>query len=108
NRATADKARQITEEQVFEPERNSLEWIINTKLFKDLELKHAQADFNTPEINDPQDQARLLDVLGRFGGITPNDLRDKAADVLGKHLEILDLEDANLPMAIANSIRQQA
>lgn len=108
NRATADKARQVTEEQVFEPERNSLEWIINNKLLKDLELCCAYVDFKTPEINDPQDQARLLDVIGRFGGITPNDLRETAADILGKPLDLLDIDDANLPMAIANSIRQQA
>jgi PBSX family phage portal protein len=100
NRATADTARQVTEEQVFEPERESLEFIINNILLLDHQLKHVLVVLNKPEINDTQDKASMLSVLGTLGGIAPDDVRDEAAKVLGKTLESFGIDEAKIPLQL--------
>jgi PBSX family phage portal protein len=107
NRATADTAKQVTEEQVFEPERNSLEFVINNSLLIEQELSNVVLYFKAPEISDIDEKTKLLDVLGKYGGITPNDLRDEVAKVLGKELEVFDHEDADLPIVLTTLLKQQ-
>lgn len=97
NRATADTARYITEEQVFEPERNSLEWIINNKLLLDYELKHTETAFNKPEISDAEQVVKVIDVAVKAGAIAPNDIRDVIGKYLGKDLENFESDEYNLP-----------
>ncbi|MGI8305111.1 phage portal protein [Bacillus paranthracis] len=100
NRATADAAREITEEQVFEPERNSLEFIINNILLLPYELKHVYVNLRKPEISNTEDLVKMLDVLSKYGGTTFNDLREVAAKVLNKDLEPFDAEEASQPIAL--------
>lgn len=100
NRATADAAREITEEQVFEPERNSLEFIINNILLLPYELKHVYVNLRKPEISNTEDLVKMLDVLSKYGGTTFNDLREVAAKVLNKDLEPFESEEASQPIAL--------
>ncbi|MEB9454208.1 phage portal protein [Bacillus anthracis] len=100
NRATADAAREITEEQVFEPERNSLEFIINNILLLPYELKHVYVNLRKPEISNTEDMVKMLDVLSKYGGTTFNDLREVAAKVLNKDLEPFESEEASQPIAL--------
>ncbi|MGG0207773.1 Probable phage-related protein [Bacillus mycoides] len=100
NRATADAAREITEEQVFEPERNSLEFIINNILLLPYELKHVYVNLRKPEISNTEDLVKMLDVLSKYGGTTFNDLREVAAKVLNKDLEPFESEEAGQPIAL--------
>lgn len=100
NRATADTAKQITEEQVFEPERNSLEFIINNALMMDLELVNVVLFFKAPEISDVAEKAQMIDVLGKYGAIAPNDLRDEVAKVLNKEADAFDMEQADIPIEL--------
>lgn len=100
NRATADAAREITEEQVFEPERNSLEFIINNILLLPYELKHVYVNLRKPEISNTEDMVKMLDVLSKYGGTTFNDLREVAAKVLNKDLEQFETEEASQPIAL--------
>ena len=100
NRVTADAAREITEEQVFEPERNSLEFIINNILLLPYELKHVYVNLRKPEISNTEDLVKMLDVLSKYGGTTFNDLREVAAKVLNKDLEPFEAEEASQPIAL--------
>ena len=45
NRATAQTAMEVTEKQVFQPERQSLAWIINNKLLNEYGFKHVEVYF---------------------------------------------------------------
>jgi capsid portal protein len=92
-------ARQITEEQVFDPERNSLEWIINNKLLSPHQLKFIQVTFNKPEIGDSQDLANMIKTLGELGAFAPNDLREIAGTTIGKDLEPFDGDEFDKPMS---------
>lgn len=103
NRATADKAREITEEQVFQPERESLDFILNNVLLEPYNLQHVQVYFQGPDISDSEDKAKLLTVYNAIGGVSPNDVRDDVGKVLGKTVENFEDAAANLPL----SLRQQ-
>ena len=100
NRATADTARAITEEQGFEPERNSIEWVINNKLFLAFELKWVVMAFKKPEIANTEDFVALVDRYIAGHAITPNDLREHAAKTLNKELEPFGESEADQPIGL--------
>ncbi|KGK88031.1 phage portal protein [Clostridium sp. HMP27] len=102
NRATADAAIEITEKQVFIPERKSLAFTVNNCLLDEYNLLFVDLGFNNPDISNTEDKVRMIDTIGRLGGIAPNDLRDEAGKVLGKSLENFECEEANLPPVLAN------
>lgn len=103
NRATADKAREITEEQVFQPERDSLDFVLNNVLLEPYRLQHVEVFFQGPDISDSEDKAKLLTVYNAIGGVSPNDVRDEVGKILNKPVENFADESANLPL----SLRQQ-
>lgn len=106
NRATADTARYITEEQVFEPERKSIEWIINNKLLTDYFLDDALVVFNKPEISDIEQVVKILDVANKIEAVAPNDIRDILGNYLGKELEEFEGENFDIPAAVARMMSQ--
>ena len=87
NRATADTARKITEEQVFQPERNSLANKLNTLFLPALELQRVKITLKGPDFRDPLEIAKVLTPFINAGSVAPNDLRDLLGRVLGKTLE---------------------
>lgn len=84
NRATAQTAMEVTEKQVFQPERTSLAWIINNKLLNGYQLKYVEAYFEEPDITNPDDIQKILNVTERAGGMTPNVAKELTYKTLGK------------------------
>lgn len=72
NRATAQTAQEVTEEQVFQPERKSLAWAINNRLLNGYRFQYVEAYFLEPDISNPDDLYKLLTVGNNAGGLTPN------------------------------------
>lgn len=107
NRATADTAKQLTEEQVFEPERNSLEWIINNVLLMPQNFQSAVLAFKPQEISDTDDKVKLLTILNTIGSVTPNDTRDEVGKLLGKDVEPFDMPEADLSGPLRGVVQQQ-
>lgn len=108
NRATADTARYITEEQVFEPERKSLEWVINNKLLMQYALEETGVAFNKPEISDTEQLVKMLEVANNIGAVAPNDIRDVLGKFLGKELENFEGDEFDLPASVAQQGRDVA
>lgn len=102
NRATAEAAIEITEKQVFIPERNSLAFIINNLLLDEYNLKFVKVIFNNPDISNTDDKVKMITALNSAGAIAPNDLREELGKLLGKQLENFDIDTANLPPILAN------
>lgn len=100
NRATVETARELTEEQVFQPERAALAWRIN-RLFREYGFQHVEVTLDAPKIENPDDTARILDVLVKAGAVAPNDVRDLLGRVLGKDLEAFQDESYNTPGSTA-------
>lgn len=100
NRATAQTAKEVTEEQVFQPERISLAWAINNKLLNCYKFKYVEAYFLAPNITNPDDLYKILTVGNNAGGLTPNKAKEVIYRILGETSEDFEEEWGNIPMAV--------
>jgi len=103
NRATAQTAREITEEQVFQPERKSLAWVINNKLLNGYNFKYVEAYFLEPDISNPDDLYKLLTVANNAGGLTPNKAKQIVYEAYGEVAENYKGEWGDIPIAYSKS-----
>ncbi|GHV06005.1 hypothetical protein FACS1894217_03850 [Clostridia bacterium] len=103
NRATAQTAMEVTEKQVFQPERKSLAWTINNKLLNEYQFKYVEAYFKEPDISNPDDLAKILNIAERAGGITPNKAKDIAFSIMGDSFEPFVGEWADVPLAYSKT-----
>jgi len=103
NRATAQTAMEITEEQVFQPERASLAWVINHKLLKDYNFKYVEAYFKSPNVTNPEDLSAILSICERAGGLSPNKAKEIAYNALGETAEAYPGEWGEIPVAYLRS-----
>lgn len=103
NRATAQTAQEVTEQQVFQPERKSLAWAINNRLLNGYQFKYVECYFLAPDISNPDDLYKLLTVCNNAGGLTPNDARKIIFNAYGETSEDYPGEWGNVPLAYANS-----
>ncbi|HFK1428019.1 MULTISPECIES: phage portal protein [Bacillus cereus group] len=100
NRATAESVREITEEQVFEPERSALEYIINNVLLLPYGLKHVYVNLRKSEISNTEDMVKTIEVLADKGGLTFQDVRNIAGNMLNKEFSDYDIPEMNEPVAL--------
>lgn len=75
NRATAFTMKQVTMEQVFEPEIRRYEYRINATIMRALDAKYTKFRFKRPKIIDLSQEAVAYATLAQAGGVTPNDIR---------------------------------
>ena len=99
NRATAQTAQEVTEEQVFQPERADLAWIINNKLLNAYQLKYTQVYFKEPDISNPDDLYKLMVAANNAGGLTPNKAKELLYKSLGETSDDFEEEWGNIPLA---------
>lgn len=109
NRATSQTAMEVTEKQVFQPERKRLAWMLNNKLLNSYGFKYVEAEFAEPDITNPDDIQKLLNITERAGGLTMNEAKALTAEVLGKEAEdypgTFDMNDiGNIPLAYLTKI----
>lgn len=106
NRATSMTAQEVTEEQVFQPERISLAWTINNRLLNGYQFKHVECYFKAPDVTNPDDVAKLLTIANAAGGLTPNKAKELIYEAFGETSEDYEEEWGEIPIAI--QARQQA
>jgi len=107
NRATSLTARQVTEEQVFQPERKSLAWAVNNKLLSCYHFKNVEVYFKEPDITSPDDLFKILSVCRSAGGITPNFAKEIAYNAYGRVSEDYEDDWGNIPIGV-NTAPQEA
>ena len=98
NRATAQTAQEVTEEQVFQPERKSLAWAINNRLLNGYQFKYVEAYFLAPDISNPDDLYKLLTVCNNAGGLTPNKAKQILFEAYGEVAEDYPEEWGDIPL----------
>lgn len=101
NRATAQTAQEITEKQVFQPARQSLAWVINHKLLAEYHFKYVEAYFKEPDIQNPDDIMKILNITERAGGLTPNRAKELTYKISGGTSENYSGEWGDIPLAYA-------
>lgn len=99
NRATAQTAQEVTEEQVFQPERKSLAWAINNRLLNGYQFKYVETYFLEPDISNPDDIAKLLTICNNAGGLTPNRAKQIVYAAYGETAEDYPAEWGDVPLA---------
>lgn len=100
NRATAQTAMEVTEKQVFQPERKSLAWIINNRLLNGYNFKYVEIEFLAPDITNPDDLYKILTVTEKAGGLPPNKAKQVAYEALGETADDYDGEWGEIPLAV--------
>lgn len=104
NRATAQTAMEVTEKQVFQPERQSLAWLINNKLLSEYCFEHVEVYFKEPDITNPDDLYRMLSVCANAGGLTPNKAKEVAYNALGEVSDDYEGDWGNIPIAYSKTL----
>lgn len=104
NRATAQTAMEVTEKQVFQTERQSLAWIINNKLLNDYGFENVEVYFKEPDITNPDDLYKILNVCSNAGGLPPNKAKEIAFKSLGEVSDDYEGEWGNIPLAYQKHI----
>ncbi len=103
NRATAQAAMEVTEKQVFIPERKSLAWTINNKLLNGYRFKYVEVAFKDPDITNPDDVTKILNITERAGGLTPNIAKEITLETLGRVAEPYTEEWGDTPLAVTRN-----
>lgn len=104
NRATAQTAMEVTEKQVFQTERQSLAWAINNKLLNEYGFEHVEVYFKEPDITNPDDLYKILNVCSNAGGLTPNKAKEVAYNALGEVSDDYEGDWGNIPIAYSKLI----
>ena len=108
NRATAQVAQEITEQQVFIPKREALSYIVNDRLLNDLCLKYTQVKFSGPDTSNPEDIIAAFTAATAAGGTTPNMAKAMYYKLIGENYENFPDEYGNTPIAILQINGQEA
>lgn len=108
NRATAQSAQEVTEKQVFQPERQSLAWVINNKLLAGYRFKYVEAYFLVPDVSNIDDLTKVLNITERAGGLTPNKAKELTYKVFGETSENFEGDWGDTPLAYSKAQQPQA
>lgn len=100
NRATAEAALYQAEQQVFQPEREDVDWLINKVIMPELGVKFVRFVSNTPPTTAPETLLTLMGAGGAQGAFIPNEVREIAGLVLNKPFEPIDEDWAKQPIQL--------
>jgi PBSX family phage portal protein len=112
-RSTAETSRRLADEQVFAPEREAFDDIVNRLLFPDMGITHWKFRSNTPNTTDNVELVRILGGAEKTGGMTPRIARMMLEDILGQELPLFPSEfeeKADLPFSLlmAEAVKNKA
>ena len=105
NRATATAVLKFTEKQIFAPERNCFDDIINRLILNDLGVCYHRFKSLSPKTTDPEDMAKVISILAKIGALVPRDARTLAEEVLNTELKRIDEPWMDIPLPLAASGR---
>ena len=98
NRATAMAALSFAESQVFEPEREDIDWIVNHYIMPEIGVTLHRFRSNSPPTRSPEEIAELIRVAAPHGGLLPYEIRDLLSDALNRALSKVEEEWSRWPM----------
>jgi len=100
NRATADTSRKLADEQIFAPERDEIDFVINRQILPKLSARYYVFKSNSPIITNNEELIRLLTAAERAGGINPQIARDIISEIFGKDMGKVTAIDPKIPFTI--------
>jgi PBSX family phage portal protein len=86
NRATADSALMFAEMQVFQPEREEFDFVVNRKVLADMGIRFWRFVSKSPVNRDPATMADIIRGLVNANVLTPEEARQLAGEVFNREL----------------------
>ncbi|PNX52107.1 MAG: hypothetical protein BV456_00750 [Thermoplasmata archaeon M8B2D] len=111
NKSTADISRRITDEQVFAPERNEFDALINRKIMPEIGAIYHRFVSNSPNTTDNEQLVKMLATSEKTGGMTPYIARKMLEEILGRDLpEFKEEFDPHVPFSLtmAEAVKNKA
>jgi len=100
NRATAETVVEFTEQQVYAPERDDFDWMINKHIMPELNIRLLQFKSNTPPTTSAEEIGEFVKAVAPHGGITPAQIQRLTADVLNLPYEQIKEDWARQPLPL--------
>lgn len=98
NRATALASLQFAEQQVFQPERQDVDWMINKHIIPRIGIDFLRIRSNSPPTRDAEELAEVIKAAGPLGGLVPTEIRQLLSDLFNMPMERIDDAWAKQPM----------
>jgi PBSX family phage portal protein len=100
NRSTAEAALDYAEQQVFGPERQEFDHMVNRRLLTDLDVRHWKFCSRAPELRDAEQLAKIVKDLVLAGVLTPEEGRQLAEKIFNREFVRIDEEWTKQPIAM--------
>ena len=84
NRSVAEAQLRFAEDQVFQPERDEFDFLVNRKLLADMGVRFWRFRSQTPVTRDPERMTDMVEKLVRVGVLTPEEGRMLAGDIFNR------------------------
>jgi PBSX family phage portal protein len=110
-RATAESSRRLADEQIFAPERDEFDSIINRRIFPDMGIIYHRFKSNSPNTTDNTELVKILAGAEKTGGMTPRIARLMLEDILGIELPDFPKDfdpDQPFSLVMAEAVKNQA
>lgn len=98
NRSTAMAALNFAETQVFQPEREDFDWIINHVILRSMGVRFWKFVSRSPVTRDPVAMAEIIRNLMNANVLVPEEARDLTEDVFNREFRKLDAQWVKQPM----------
>jgi len=111
NRATAEISRRVADEQVFAPERDEFDQLINRIMFPAMGIRYHQFKSNSPNTTDNTELVKILAGAEKTGGMTPRIARQALEDIFGIELPPFPEDfpqDVPFSMTMAEAVKNMA
>lgn len=109
-RATADASRKLADEQVFAPERDEEDHLLN-RVLRSMGMLYHSFVTNSPNVTNDQDLIAVLTGAEKAGGTTPRIARMILEDILGRELGGFSPKvDPDIPFSLqmADAVKNKA
>lgn len=100
NRATAYAAMEFSEQQVFQPEREEFDWIVNRYIMPEIGIRFLRFKSNSPPTRSAEEVGKLIQQTAPHGAWTPNEAREVVGDVMNTELAKIEEAWADEPMVL--------
>lgn len=98
NRSTAEVAKSLAEEQVFQPEREDFDAVMNRKVLPALGIRFWEFKTKAPITRDPDTLSKIVARLTENAVMTPGEAREFVPEVLGRELDHIDEDFLKRPL----------
>lgn len=110
-RSTAESSRRLADEQVFAPERDEFDQLINRLIFPEMGILYHKYRSNSPNTTDNAQLVAILAGAEKTGGMTPRIARRVLEEVLGAELPELPRDfpaDVPFSLTMAQAVKNMA